>query len=258
MTPTSVGVQEVCGDCGFAPEGLAPGDAAVAARSFALIGLVTPARPLPDAHTARELAAQLPADPSPRDVRQVGFLTRESVSVAERLQAQLHPWSSFVVLPLFSLANAGIPLHAGALADAVSLPIGLGVAAGLALGAPAGVIAASWMTARLGLGDLPRNVTFQHLLGVAGLAGIGFTMSLFITDLTFGTGTDADHAHAHAAILVGSTSAAIAASVWLRLAGSPGSTQRRPSPDARRPNQSPTDTTTTIEVIEDARVPARH
>ncbi len=107
------------------------------------------------------------------------------VPLAERLEARLHPWTSFGVVPIFALANAGVPLSAGAFQDALSSSVGVGIVAGLVAGKTLGITAGSWVAVRLGLGRLPQGVSWLQLVPVAILAGIGFTVSLFITALAF-------------------------------------------------------------------------
>ncbi|MGE0701345.1 MAG: Na+/H+ antiporter NhaA [Hyphomicrobiaceae bacterium] len=104
-------------------------------------------------------------------------------SPLERLEHQLHPWVAFGVLPLFGFANAGVPLGGVTFADLLS-PVTMGIALGLVLGKPIGILGACWLAGRLGLGRL-RGASWQHLVGVSMLAGIGFTMSLFIGILAF-------------------------------------------------------------------------
>ena len=103
----------------------------------------------------------------------------------EQLTAALHPWSAFVVMPVFALANAGVALDPAALADPLARRVAQGVALGLFVGKPLGVLLSSWLAVRLGLAALPTGVGFSHLLGAGLLAGIGFTMALFLTALAF-------------------------------------------------------------------------
>jgi Na+/H+ antiporter NhaA len=107
------------------------------------------------------------------------------VSVNERLQAILHPWVSFVIVPIFALANAGVDLRGGTLGDALRSPITWGVVLGLVLGKFVGIALASEATVRLGLGTLPRGVGFGHVLGGGALSGLGFTVSLLVAHLAF-------------------------------------------------------------------------
>ena len=109
------------------------------------------------------------------------------------LEHTLHPWVVFAIMPLFALANAGLPLGGnilGTLAD----PIALGILLGLVLGKQIGVTLFSWLAVRSGLAELPEGVGWRHVYGVGWLAGIGFTMSLFISDLAFSDGALVDTA----------------------------------------------------------------
>jgi NhaA family Na+:H+ antiporter len=105
--------------------------------------------------------------------------------VLEQLQHRLHPLSSYLVIPLFALANAGVPLGADALDRAARNPVAWGVALGLLAGKVLGVAGASLVAVRLRLGTLPDDFTMGHVLGLAALAGIGFTVSLFIAELAY-------------------------------------------------------------------------
>lgn len=151
------------------------------------LGLLTPARPFLAEPEADEIADRLSpeTDVTAEEVRVIGFQIRESVSVAERLESLLHPWTGYVIVPVFALANAGIVLSAEGVGDAISSPVTLGIVLGLVVGKFVGVAGATWIACRTGLTPLPTGVTNQHVWGMAGLAGIGFTVSLFITGLAF-------------------------------------------------------------------------
>lgn len=114
-------------------------------------------------------------------LRLAGVAFRESLSPVERLEFMLHPWIGFAVLPLFALANAGMPLK---FAD-VTTPVGLAVFVGLAVGKPLGILTFSWLAVRLGLAIRPTGVSWIMLAGCGMLAGIGFTMALLITNLAY-------------------------------------------------------------------------
>jgi Na+:H+ antiporter, NhaA family len=105
-----------------------------------------------------------------------------SATLSQRLLALLHPWSSYLVLPLFALANAGVTLDRDLLARAVGSSLTLGVFVGLVAGKVLGILIATDMAARAGLGALPRLVTRQQLAGAAAATGIGFTIALFVAD----------------------------------------------------------------------------
>jgi NhaA family Na+:H+ antiporter len=101
-----------------------------------------------------------------------------------RLEHVLHPWVAFAIMPLFALANAGVRIE-GDLGAALGNQVTLGVILGLVLGKQLGVTLAAWMAVRSGVTDLPEGVGWRHIYGAGWLAGIGFTMSLFVADLAF-------------------------------------------------------------------------
>lgn len=103
----------------------------------------------------------------------------------DRIEHALHPWTSFLVIPLFALANAGIDLSGDFFADAATSSVSLGIVAGLVAGKLLGVLGACWLFIRLGIATLPAGVSWAQLAGAGLLAGIGFTVSLFIADLAF-------------------------------------------------------------------------
>ncbi|HVU05064.1 MAG TPA: Na+/H+ antiporter NhaA [Polyangiaceae bacterium] len=108
----------------------------------------------------------------------------EREAPSERLVHALHPWVSFGILPVFALANAGVPLGSVA-ADPQSVRVLAGVALGLGVGKPLGILVASHLATRLGVAALPWNLGFRHLVVLGLVAGIGFTMALFVADLAF-------------------------------------------------------------------------
>ena len=112
------------------------------------------------------------------------------MSPVQRLEHNLHPLVAFFVMPLFALANAGIPLQ-GDLWGAVTSPISIGIIAGLFIGKQIGITFFTWLAVRLRLGRLPFDMTWKMVYGLSCIAGIGFTMSLFISNLAF---ADADAA----------------------------------------------------------------
>jgi NhaA family Na+:H+ antiporter len=153
-----------------------------------ILGVMTPARPyLSETLFARMLRRADGVlhgewDTQPHraaDVRRFQRATREMVSPLEYLEHLLHPWVSFVIMPLFALANAGVSVS---LSDFGS-PVAVAVATGLVIGKPLGIGLVSWLAVRVGLAALPEGVTWSVLLGGGLLAGIGFTMALFIAGL---------------------------------------------------------------------------
>ncbi len=153
------------------------------------LALITPARSMGAATVAREWASDLTHDLNPADLRTMTRLARASVSPAARLQHRLHPVTSFVIVPLFALANAGVALEADALDAPGAGAVAAGVALGLVAGKAIGITGFSWAAVRLGLGSLPAESRWVQVAGVATVAGIGFTVSLFIAGLAF---ADAD------------------------------------------------------------------
>jgi Na+:H+ antiporter, NhaA family len=100
------------------------------------------------------------------------------------LEHNLHPWVVFAIMPLFALANAGVPLGGGVV-EALTSPVALGIVAGLVVGKQLGITLFVWLAVRSGLSELPEGIGWRHVYGVGWLAGIGFTMSLLISDLAF-------------------------------------------------------------------------
>lgn len=134
--------------------------------------------------------------------------------VNESLEARLHPWSSYVVIPLFALANAGVALDGGAVSDAIGSRVTWAVVLGLVAGKLFGIAGATAVATRVSLGQLPEGVGSRHVLGAAAVGGIGFTVSLFITELAYGE--EALQAQAKIGILAGSVIAALLGAAILR------------------------------------------
>jgi NhaA family Na+:H+ antiporter len=117
-------------------------------------------------------------------LKHVDAARREAMSPAESLIQSLHPWVAFGIMPIFALANSGVSLE-GAAFDATSWRVASSVAIGLVLGKPLGVLLACFLSIRLGLSRLPAGVTARHLIVLGVVAGVGFTMALFIAQLAF-------------------------------------------------------------------------
>ena len=103
----------------------------------------------------------------------------------QKLEHSLHSWVQFGIMPIFALANAGVALSLSSVAGETAR-VALGIMAGVVLGKPIGLLGASWMAVRAGIAELPQGVEWSHMVGVGFLAGIGFTMSLFIASLALG------------------------------------------------------------------------
>jgi NhaA family Na+:H+ antiporter len=148
-----------------------------------VLGLLAPTQP---ARQPELIDVEALADVSTlAAARETATLAREAVSVVEWLEHLLHPWTGFVIVPLFALANAGVPLGGDAVGDALSSPVAAGVVAGLVLGKPLGITLAAWLAVRLRLARLPDGTTWAGVISVATLAGIGFTVSILVAGLAF-------------------------------------------------------------------------
>jgi NhaA family Na+:H+ antiporter len=134
----------------------------------------------------------------------------------QRLEHMLHPWVTFAIMPIFALANAGVPLGSGG-AGGLADPVSLGIILGLFLGKPIGVTLFAWLAVRLGLASLPGDLTWKHIHGAGWLGGIGFTMALFIASLAF-AGSPVLLA-AKIGILAASVIAGVAGYLFVRNAG---------------------------------------
>ena len=148
------------------------------------LGLLTPAVPLREPRDAVR-------DAEARDAMEAGdvpaavFLLRESLPVTARLEYLLHPWTSYVIIPIFALANAGIELSSDSVADAAGSRVTLGVIVGLLVGKFVGVGGFALISTKLGFTSLPEGVKPAHMIGVSLVAGIGFTVSTFIAGLAY-------------------------------------------------------------------------
>jgi len=142
-------------------------------------------------------------------------LVRGSVSVVEWLEHTLHPWTSYAIVPLFALANAGVVLSIDAMGDALRSAVFWGVFVGLVLGKPLGVLVSMGGFGRLGLVERPVGGRPAQFVGIGAAAGIGFTVALFIAELAFTT--EAHLSAAKMAILAASSVSALLALPLLRL-----------------------------------------
>jgi len=137
-------------------------------------------------------------------------------SPLQRLEHAMHMPVAFIIIPLFALANAGIPIDVSSLGQTLTHPVALGVMAGLILGKLIGVAGITWLAVKSGLGKLPEGMTGHHLIGVGFLAGIGFTMSIFIAELGFAN--NAEHLlMAKTGVLFASIIAGTCGYIWLRI-----------------------------------------
>ncbi|HET6266514.1 MAG TPA: Na+/H+ antiporter NhaA [Acidobacteriota bacterium] len=155
--------------------------------------------------------AEAQSEPSEiKEAQQTALLTLEEAS--EKLQSPLlhlehalHPWVAFVIMPIFALANAGVTVENGM--ESLKHPVSLGIIFGLMLGKPIGILTFTFIAALIGIATIPESVSRKQLVGVGILAGIGFTMSLFISNLAFSD--QSLHSEAKIGILFGSLIAGI-------------------------------------------------
>ncbi len=156
----------------------------------ALLGLLTPANAWVGDSTLLEVAEKALArlrgpseGPSPgrrAAAMDLSLAASESVSPLERLEHGLHPWVSFVIMPVFALANAAVPISV----EGFGHPVAVAVIVGLAVGKPLGIGLVSWLVIRMGWARLPAETGWASLLGAGALAGVGFTMALFVGSLS--------------------------------------------------------------------------
>jgi Na+/H+ antiporter NhaA len=151
------------------------------------VGLITWAHPAPRSalERATELFRGFREQPTPELARSARVGLRAAVSPNARLLALYHPWTSYVIVPLFALANVGIAIDGGFLSRAYSSPVTLGILVAYVLGKPVGVAGAAWLATRLSGGRLRPPVGWAATLGGGAIAGIGFTVSLLIAALAF-------------------------------------------------------------------------
>src|SRR5919204_333425 len=176
------------------------------------MGLLTWAAPVArtDLERASDLFRLFREQPTPELARTARAGLRTALSPNERLQGLFHPWTSYVIVPVFALANAGIALSGGFLGRAFTSPITLGILVGYVAGKPIGITGTTWLVTKASGGRLHPPIGWAALAGGGAIAGIGFTVSLLISDLAF-TGDRLDQAKA------GILSAALVSSLatWL-------------------------------------------
>ena len=146
-----------------------------------IMGLLAPTKPYLPPELVDE--TELLASGSVESVVDARRLARSTVSVVEWLEHRLHPWTSFGIIPLFAFANAGISMSAESLQGAATSPVAWGVLIGLAIGKPVGIITLSAISVRIGVASLPSGAGWKGIGGAGLLAGMGFTVSVFIAEL---------------------------------------------------------------------------
>jgi Na+/H+ antiporter NhaA len=183
------------------------------------VGLLLPARQpgREEVERTRAYGRALREQPDAERARLAALAAAATVPANARLQQTLHKWTAYAVVPVFGLANAGVSLDAQTLREAATSPVTLGVWVALVVGNTLGITTGTAVALRAGLGILPGGVRWSHLMAGATLAGVGFTISLFITDLAFSD----EHLKEQATIgiLGGSVTAAVLGVVLLRVLG---------------------------------------
>jgi Na+/H+ antiporter NhaA len=151
------------------------------------VGLITASYPpvRADLEQVTELTRSFREQPTPALAASAQRSVAAAISPNDRLQYRLHPWTSFVIVPLFALANTGIHIDGALLSDAVTSPITLGIMLGYVIGKPVGIYTGAWLAARLWPGELKAAVSWPVLAVGGVVAGIGFTVSLLIATLSF-------------------------------------------------------------------------
>ena len=159
------------------------------------MGLLTYASPAgrEDLERASDRFRDFREQPTPQLARSARASLHQAISPNERLQDAFHPWTSYVIVPLFALANAGIPIHRDFLSQAYRSPITLGIIAAYVVGKPVGILTGSWVVTRLTAGRIRPPVGWAAVAGAGTIAGIGFTVSLLIATLAF-SGADLEEA----------------------------------------------------------------
>lgn len=167
-----------------------------------VLGLLTPSRPFhlpgPTADVISEQLSDLrddtDLDVGEETMRQVAHFAEEAASPLARMENSVHPWSAYMILPLFALANAGVPITTTGLGDVFTGAIGLGIVVGLVVGKPLGLLGATALAVKLTGAKLPQDVDLTAVACLGFVAGIGFTVALFISALAFPGGEQLEQA----------------------------------------------------------------
>ena len=154
----------------------------------------------------------MPDDAGIGEVRHVSFLVQESVPLTERFENFLHPFTAYMIVPIFALANAGIVLTGEKVSAATSSNVTIGIILGLVIGKPLGITLFAWVATKVGF-ELPPGINWAQFIGMGLAAGIGFTVSIFVGGLAFETAAITDLAKI--GILIASAVAAVAALIVL-------------------------------------------
>jgi NhaA family Na+:H+ antiporter len=179
------------------------------------LAMLTPASAERPGVVAGEWADRLDRDPTTEELKQLWYLAGSALSPVERIEHRLHPYTSFLIAPAFALANVGVRFGDVSVSGAGAVRVALGAGVGLVVGKLLGVTGAMWLAVRTGIGRLPGDVGWRHVVGGGFVAGIGFTVSLFIGSIAFSGSDEALREVATVSVLAGSVIAAAIGSVWL-------------------------------------------
>ena len=149
-------------------------------------------------------------------VRALGEGVKLVQAPAQVMERTMHLPSAYLIIPIFSLANAGIPIDWNSFSSIVTHPVSIGITAGLVLGKLIGIAGFSWVAVKFGMTTLPHDLNFKHIIGVALMGGIGFTMSIFIAELGFAHSPE-DLLMAKTGVLLASILAGVSGFIWLYL-----------------------------------------
>jgi protein-disulfide isomerase len=170
-----------------------------------------------DLERATDLVRRFREQPTPELARSARLGVGSAISPNERLQLLYHPWTSYLIVPVFALANAGVVVTGDILADAFTSPITLGILIGYVVGKPVGIFTATWLTTRLSRGRIRPPIGWAAVAGGGATAGIGFTLSLLIATLAF-TGRELEDAKI--GILCAALCAAVLSGTFFRIIAS--------------------------------------
>ena len=180
------------------------------------LAMLTPAHPASPGRVTTEWADELDRDPTTDELKQLWYLAQSALSPVERMQHRLHRYTGFLIAPLFALANVGVHLGDVSFDTPGATRVAIGAGVGLVVGKVVGVTLAMLLAVRLGIGRLPSDVTPRHVVGGGFVAGIGFTVALFMAGIAFDD--DGLRMVATVAVLIGSVVSAVLATAWLTIA----------------------------------------
>jgi NhaA family Na+:H+ antiporter len=182
-----------------------------------VLAMLTPAHPDKPGLVTKEWADELDREPTVEELKQLWYLAGSALSPVERIEHRLHPYTSFLIAPLFALANVGVRFGDVSFGGSGAARVAIGAGVGLVVGKLLGVTGAMFLAVRSGVGRLPSDVRWSHVIGGGFVAGIGFTVSLFIGAIAFDD--VALRQVATVSVLLGSVVSAVLGVLWLTMVG---------------------------------------